>query len=112
MFGLTILGQPILLWAFLNLKENRKKTLSFLVILIFVFYTNFQLIGPFAIFWLLFFGLYKLYRGDHISKSYFTGIILMFVFSIANISIISTLFVGGAEQSFRLSGYILSCHPF
>ena len=113
MFGLTILGQPILLWAFLNLKENRKKTLSFLVILIFVFYTNFQLIGPFAIFWLLFFGLYRLYIGDHISKSYFTGIILMFAFSIiANISIISTLFAGGAEQSFRLSRVYLELPSF
>lgn len=103
-FGVTILGQPFLLWAFLNLKNNKKKLISFACIIIFIFYSNFQLIIPFAFFWLTAFAIYNYYDEKKVNRNYVLGLIIMIVFSIiANFSIISTVFSTGQDQSFRLS---------
>ena len=47
--GLTVGGQPLLLWAFLNIRKKRLKSLSFLIIVIFPFYSSFVLSGIFII---------------------------------------------------------------
>ena len=112
-FGLTILGQPFLLWAFLNLANNKKKLISIIYILIFIFYSNFQLIGPFAFFWLSVIGIYNYFREKKLNRNYILGLVSMIVFSIiANFSIISTVFSTGSEQSFRLSRVYLELPSF
>ncbi len=112
-FGLTILGQPFLLWAFLNLANNKKKLISIIYILIFIFYSNFQLIGPFAFFWLTVIGIYNYFREKKLNRNYILGLVSMIVFSIiANFSIISTVFSTGSEQSFRLSRVYLELPSF
>jgi len=103
-FGITILGQPLLLWAFLNLANANKLIQSYLIIIVFVFYSNFQLIFPFAIFWLIIYLLYNIFSSKKISTSYIIGLIVFIISTIiANYSIISTLFLEGDERSFRLS---------
>lgn len=112
-FGVTILGQPFLLWAFLNLANNKKKLISIICIVIFIFYSNFQLIGPFAFFWLTVMGIYNYFIEKKLNRNYILGLVSMIVFSIiANFSIISTVFSTGAEQSFRLSRVYLELPSF
>lgn len=45
--GLTVAGQPLLLYAFLNLLNNDKKRWSFIIIILFPFYSSFVLSGFF-----------------------------------------------------------------
>jgi len=103
-FGLSILGQPLLLWAFLNLRKGKNKLQSMFSIFLFVFYSNFQLIIPFAIFWLFIFGIFDKFKNKSLDKLYWIGLISLILISlIANYSIISTIFSNSGEQSFRLS---------
>lgn len=39
-FGISITGQALLLWAFLNLRKNQQTILSFIIVLLFPFYSS------------------------------------------------------------------------
>lgn len=39
-FGISITGQPLILWAFMNLRKNIKTTLSFVITLLYPFYSS------------------------------------------------------------------------
>ncbi|MDP3667443.1 MAG: DUF6044 family protein [Sediminibacterium sp.] len=100
-YGLSVLGQPILLWAFINLIKNERKLLSFLLILFFPFYSHIALIGPFILGGLTLFGFYNIFFQDKkLNKYYWIGIlILLCSFILANINLILTYF--GGELSNR-----------
>jgi len=83
-YGLSVMGQPLLLWCFLNLNKNPGKFINWLVILIFPFYSHFALIAPFILIALMGYGVYKLAAKDKtINKYYFIGIVLLFICFIA-----------------------------
>lgn len=58
-YGLTIVGLPLLYYAFMNLSIKKNVIFNLCVIFIYVFYSHFFLIGPFLIIFLLFLGIYK-----------------------------------------------------
>lgn len=102
--GITILGLPLLLWAFLNLLESKKILISLISIIFFVSYSHFHLIFPFAVFWLVILAFYKLiYQGKKI-KTFLLGILVFIIFTLLfNYGIISTIFESGDSKSFRVS---------
>lgn len=100
-FGLTILGQPVLLWAFLNLVENKSKLVSFVAIFFFPFYSHIALIGPFIVAGLILYGTYNtVCQKKKTNKYYWIGILLLISgLILANINLIVTYF--GGELSYR-----------
>ena len=102
--GITILGLPLLLWAFLNLLESKKVLISLISIVFFVSYSHFHLIFPFAVFWLLILAFYKLiYQGKKI-RTFLLGVLVLIFFTLLfNYGIISTIFESGDSKSFRVS---------
>lgn len=96
LYGLSVMGQPILIWAFLNLSNNYKKNANWLIILLYPFYAHFAMIAPFILFTLSAYGVYKLVVKETFSAIYFIGLsLLVCCFIIANfITIKSFLFPG------------------
>lgn len=85
LYGISVLGQPILLWSFMNLKHKKKLFISFLIILMFPFYAHFALIAPFLLFALFIYGVIGLKIDKKISISYFIGLgVLCISFALAN----------------------------
>lgn len=81
---LTILGQPLWLWAFLNIRKGNYKYYNWLVITLIPFCVNFELITPFFLsviggIWLF----------DLITKKKFNPIFLLSIFYCAFISFIT-----------------------
>lgn len=101
-FGLTIMGQPILLWSFINLVKNKRKLLSLLLIFLFPFYSHIALIGPFILGGLVMYGIYNfMFQHTRLNRYYWMGILtLLGSFTIANISLILPYFFGG-ELTYR-----------
>lgn len=89
-YGLSCMGQPILLWTFLNLKNKCRIFSSSLIIFVFPFYTNFALVAPFVLIALFIYGLICIRNSKkRISIYYWIGIGVLFIlFLLANHSII------------------------
>lgn len=81
---LTILGQPLWLWAFLNIRKGNYKYYNWLVITLMPFCVNFELITPF---FLSVIGGIWLY--DLISKKKLNPIFLLSIFYCAFVSLIT-----------------------
>ncbi|MDR2038844.1 MAG: DUF6044 family protein [Bacteroidales bacterium] len=103
LFGLTVTGQPILIWSFLNLANHRKYLISWMVIALFPFYSHFALIGPFILSILVVFGIYLLItKNRNTSVQYHIGIgLLTACFIIANFITIKGFLDPGEYVSFR-----------
>lgn len=94
-FGISLMGQPLLLWAFLNLHSNQRLRISYLTIILFPLYSSVVwLLLPFGT--LLFVtGIYFWHKST-LNKHYVTGVFLLgVVFIIVNLPIISTEFIHG-----------------
>ena len=77
LYGLSVAGQPLLLWAFLNLSHHRRVKLSFSIILFFPFYSHFALSAPFILTGLFLFGIYRFGQRIYRTK-FFQGLVLLF----------------------------------
>lgn len=107
-YGLTVFGQPFLLWSFLNLEKSIRTKISIGVIIIFSVYSVFALVTPFILFLILAYFFYKWIKTKKFNKNLLFSVIIFFIVSIlANIHIISTVFLTGDEQTFRLSRQII-----
>lgn len=96
-YGLSVMGQPLLIWAFLNLCENHQKTINWIIIILFPFYSHFALIAPFMISALLVYGIFRLRSKEYeMHRSYFIGLgLLGLVFFVSNLTtILGFLFPG------------------
>ena len=102
-FGLSVMGQPLLLWAFLNLNSRRQLIISYLIILLFPFYASIVwLLIPFITL-LAFAGVY-LYSRSKLSIHYVAGMILLaVVFALINFPILSAAFTKTDFIQHRLS---------
>lgn len=99
-YGLSILGQPILLWSFLNLFSNKNLITSFLIVIIFPFYSHIAFGSPFYILALLIFSIYNLLINKKLSRNFYIGVLILIISTIiANISLLK-LFIS-QEQSYR-----------
>lgn len=83
-YGISLIGQPLLLWGFINLLKHDKIIISFIIIIFFPFYSHIAFTTPFFTIYLLI-GCFFI---KNISKYFFIGIILYLMFSIlANINL-------------------------
>ncbi len=91
LYGVSILGQPLLLWAFLNLRENRRVLISFPIIILFPFYSHFAMVAPFILVALVLFGMYHLFfEKKPVYSWYWFGIVGLFLsFILSSVSIIN-----------------------
>ena len=91
-FGISVLGQPLLLWAFLNLANRSRLLVSYLIIAFFPFYSSIVWLAiPFAAL-LGLLGIYYLSKSK-LNVYYVAGaILLIMVFAAANFSMLSATF--------------------
>jgi len=79
LYGISVMGQPILLWSFLNLKSNTNIYSSLIIVFLFPFYSHFAMTAPFLLIALFAFGIGNVVSGLHTSPSYFIGIVTLFI---------------------------------
>ncbi|MCK0144105.1 DUF6044 family protein [Arenibacter sp. F26102] len=80
--GLTVAGQPLLVYAFLNLLYGRNKKLSYTLICLFSLYSFFVYSTLFILVFLLIFGLVYVFKTKTIPTDYIKGFLLLFGFSL------------------------------
>lgn len=101
-YGISALGLPMILWAFMNIYNGKKLLISYFLIIIFPLYSLIQFSTPFI---LIYTGLYIIadfYIRKRINYRLLIATIILSVIVITiNYNIISTLFVDGAEKSHR-----------
>jgi len=113
LYGLTVMGQPLLFWAFLNLSKNKKKILSFSLIILFPFYSHFALLAPFVLIAIFLYGFYfQFFLKQKINFSFWIGIGTLFLFFIlANINLILG-FLDATKVSHRTEWVLSSPGPY
>ena len=103
MYGLSVLGLPLVLWAMLNLNARIKKGWSWLIVILFPFLSYLIMIGPFVLVFLGSLGLYFSFRNKRINYGYWLALITMAVlFVISEISLVVNLFSNSGFKSHRL----------
>jgi hypothetical protein len=101
LYGLSVMGQPLLLWSFLNLKNRRNVFWSLLFIAVFPFYSHFAMIAPFAIVSFVCLMLWFLRVERRVVYPFVIGIsLLTLCFVLANYLTISN-FLWGTELTHR-----------
>lgn len=103
LYGLSVLGQPLLIWAFLNLSNNNKSAQNWLIILLYPFYSHFAMIAPFILLTLASYGIYRLLiKKEKINQYYFIGLGTLFIsFIIANLTTLHSFLFSKGYTSHR-----------
>lgn len=81
--GLTVAGQPLLLYAFLNLRHKKQKIADFLIIFIFPFYSFLHLSGVFILFGLGVLFLYDCFKDKRINMGFLLGLFILAISYVA-----------------------------
>ena len=99
-YGISVMGQPLLLWAVLNLQKSRVTIPSIFVMLLFPFYSHIAFVGPFSLLIAVCYGFWILVTSKKWpSRSYFLGFFaLLFGFVLANKSMIWASAFGEVES--------------
>jgi hypothetical protein len=102
-FGLSVMGQPLLFWAFLNLQHYKRLVLSYLIIILFPFYSSMVwFVVPFEI--LLAVAIWYFYRREEISNHFIIcGVLLVLIFIQINLPMLSLSVLNPDFISHRLS---------
>jgi hypothetical protein len=102
-FGLSVMGQPLLFWAFLNLQERRRIVLSYIIIILFPFYSSMVwFIVPFEV--MLAMAVWWYYRHEQISNHFLVGgLLLVGIFIQVNLPMLSLSVLNPDFISHRLS---------
>ena len=102
-FGISVMGQPLLIWAFLNLRAGRKLWPSYLIVVLFPFYTSVVWFAiPFAV---LLVGLAIFFmRRSYVGKHYGFGLLLLAVmFAAVNFPMLNATFIAGGFIPHRVA---------
>ncbi|NNC84513.1 MAG: hypothetical protein HKN75_00425 [Bacteroidia bacterium] len=92
------MGQPILLWSFLNLKNRKRHFISYFVIFLFPFYSHFAMTAPFILITLLVYGVYVIIKKRTNSSSFIIGVGALFIsYIIANFITIENFLQNNAQ---------------
>lgn len=102
-FGISVMGQPLLFWAFLNLQHYKRLLLSYLIILLFPLYSSMVwFVVPFEI--LLAVAIWYFYRREEISNHFIVcGVLLVLIFIQVNLPMLSLSVLNPDFISHRLS---------
>lgn len=100
LYGLSILGQPILVWAFLNLMHEKYYKLNWIVICVFPFYTQIGMSFLFVGSLLIAYAFWKLIAQNKVNPYYFLGLIIMAVlYAISNFQLLTSFKVEEVSQN-------------
>ena len=92
-FGLSVLGQPLLLWALFNLHFDKRLIVSYLIIALFPFYSSIVWMMVPVVVFMTGAAVYFYYRGT-LNKHFVFGTILLFAaFVVVNFAIVSSMFI-------------------
>ncbi|SEH05287.1 DUF6044 family protein [Candidatus Venteria ishoeyi] len=98
-FGISIAGQPLLLFAFLNLLMNTDRLSSFVIVLLFPFFSFLPVTLPFFIPILLLIGIRHYYINNRIPILFFTAILTMCVINLlVEFNLVYSMFSSGIES--------------
>ena len=102
-FGLSVMGQPLLFWAFLNLQHYRRYVLSYAIILLFPLYSSMVwLVVPFEV--LLGVAVWYYYRREEISNHMLIGgVLFVLIYIQINLPMLSLSVLNPDFISHRLS---------
>ena len=103
-YGISVIGQPLLFWSFLNIGQSHNfKVTSWLIVILFPFYAHFALVAPFIISGLLIFGLIrKILPNYNIHANYFIALgVLCLFFGLANFITLKAFIFPGNYVSHR-----------
>jgi hypothetical protein len=102
-FGLSVMGQPILFWAFLNLQDKIKIGLSYAIIILFPFYSSMVwLVVPFEV--LLAVAVWYFYKREQISVHLVAGGgLLVVIYILVNLPMLSLSVLNPDFINHRLS---------
>ena len=102
-FGLSVMGQPLLFWAFLNLQRYRRYVLSYSIILLFPLYSSMVwLVVPFEV--LLGVAVWYYYRMEEISNHLLIGgVLFVLIYIQVNLPMLSLSVLNPDFISHRLS---------
>ena len=102
-FGLSVMGQPIILWVFMNLQSKIKLKLSYLILIFFPCYCSVVwFLIPFS-FLLLLTALYFV-RTSKLSRHYIAGLALMIgLFGLINYPMVGTTLIRPGFISHRIA---------
>jgi hypothetical protein len=76
-YGLSIAGQPLILYAFYNLLKRRQRAINFIIIIIFPFYSSLVLVGLFILFALSVIFIVDLIRNRKVNYVFFIALSIM-----------------------------------
>lgn len=111
-YGLSVMGVPLLLYAFLCLCEKKHLALGYLLIVFFGLTTHLVLIGYVALgLWVLYI-LIALIRKVYNRHIYFGFGVLTFVYILVNQSLFYELFLGKGSYSSHREEWVNSSFPF
>lgn len=78
LYGISVMGLPLLAWAFVNLNYNRNKLGSWAFIAFFPFYVHIAMIGPFVLAAITGYGILKwIFDRERIHRRFFGGLLLL-----------------------------------
>ena len=78
-FGLSVAGQPLLLYAFLNIREQQSRITDYLIILLFPFYSHFALVAPFILAFLVLIMVFDFAGSRSLNKPFLAAVALLAV---------------------------------
>lgn len=109
-YGLSALGQPLMLWCFLNLQHRRRLWVSGLLVLLYPFYSHFALIAPFLLGALALYGMVERWLFKRaVSGWYVVGLVGMTVcYLFTNQTIILNFLSSTGEVSHRTEWYFVT----
>lgn len=106
LYGLTIAGQPLLLWAFINIYKHKHSLLSFFIICFFPLYSSFLGVGVFI---LALFGAWLIIdrqRKKTINIRFLLGLILLAIsYLLVEFNLLYEMFIGSNEAIHRVDRY-------
>jgi len=111
--GLTVAGQPLLLYVFLNLIHHKKTFLNYIYILIFPLYSSFVLCGFFICFCLGIFLILDIIKNKKVNIELLTGMVLLaFTYIIIEHKLFLSFFVDSTFISHRTEWMISNTSLF
>ncbi|WP_103069037.1 DUF6044 family protein [Aquimarina sediminis] len=113
-YGISISGQPLLLFSFLNLLYNRQKWYDWLIIIVFPFYSFIVVTLPFIIPFLILIGGVYYYNNRVFPKTFAVGILFLCLINVfVEIQLIYSTFFRGDIISHRVewNNFIMSGEP-
>jgi len=101
-YGMSVAGQPLLLFAFLNIKNRKATFYDYLIIALFPFYSFFVFVGPFIISTITLLFLINSVQEKRINKPFLTGIFLLVIcYLLVEFNLINSMFISSNLLSHR-----------